>query len=653
MFRFPKHGMNIKKNIFGLTVYGLLLAGISLIYLFFAGDIALFVAFLYRVLPVGTAVFLLAVLGGLLWRERFLWGWCKRIFSILCCLVLTFFVVIGILTSLSRLIRAPADFQITTPFFSGKTVMVFVPHQDDEINLMGGVLEQYTAAGSRVSVVFSTNGDYLTSAEIRMKEALDALAEVGVPKEDVYFLGFGDSWQSQQQDDRTASHIYNCQQAGQLWTSAAGYVQTYGTSAKDAYLTLPYTRDAYLQSIASLILEQMPDVIYCVDYDSHIDHKALDLFFEEALGNILAEHPDYAPAVYKGFCYGTAWYAEDDFSENINLQSTRKPEADVWSVSGLAYNWEDRLRIPVSTENLNRILTGNTIYRSLSRHASQNAYYHSVNILNTDKVFWQRRTDSPLYNAVFLGDGRPVEIWNNFQLRDSLDISQNRFPADGAQGAEVIEVQLPQAAYIQSLVLYDHPDVQSKILAGHVELPDGTRVPFGPLSSTGTSVPIPEQSLTTFRIFLTDTEGPSPGLTEIEAYGESPPRKTDWILALDSRDNLAADYWIEEGDQAEFRLRSFPGNLALLSENVVITLEGSERCSWEEEADILRVFCPRGEKTVVNISLNDAVSTRFCVSNPRPLVRSGIRLLQWADRHTAYAWEALSYLWNLAVSRLP
>ena len=135
MFRFPKHGMNIKKNIFGLTVYGLLLAGISLIYLFFAGDIALFVAFLYRVLPVGTAVFLLAVLGGLLWRERFLWGWCKRIFSILCCLVLTFFVVIGILTSLSRLIRAPADFQITTPFFSGKTVMVFVPHQDDEINL--------------------------------------------------------------------------------------------------------------------------------------------------------------------------------------------------------------------------------------------------------------------------------------------------------------------------------------------------------------------------------------------------------------------------------------------------------------------------------------------------------------------------------------
>jgi hypothetical protein len=246
-----------------------------------------------------------------------------------------------------------------------------------------------------------------------------------------------------------------------------------------------------------------------------------------------------------------------------------------------------------------------------------------------------------------------VEIWNDFQLRDSLDISQNRFPADGAQGAEVIEVQLPQAAYIQSLVLYDHPDVQSKILAGHVELPDGTRVPFGPLSSTGTSVPIPEQSLTTFRIFLTDTEGPTPGLTEIEAYGESPPRKTDWILALDSRDNLAADYWIEEGDQAEFRLRSFPGNLALLSENVVITLEGSERCSWEEEADILRVFCPRGEKTVVNISLNDAVSTRFCVSNPRPLVRSGIRLLQWADRHTAYAWEALSYLWNLAVSRLP
>ena len=173
------------KNLLSLMAYGALLAGISLVYLFFAGDIALFVAFLYRLIPAGAVVLLLAVIGGLIWRERFLRGWGKRLLAVSCGAVFSFLAVVGILTGLSRLIKAPQEVRVTTPFFSGKNVMVFVPHQDDEINLMGGILEQYTAAGSRVSVVFSTNGDFLTPAETRMEEALAALAEVGVPEENV------------------------------------------------------------------------------------------------------------------------------------------------------------------------------------------------------------------------------------------------------------------------------------------------------------------------------------------------------------------------------------------------------------------------------------------------------------------------------------
>ena len=114
-----------------------------------------------------------------------------------------------------------------------------------------------------------------------------------------------------------------------------------------------------------------------------------------------------------------------------------------------------------------------------------------------------------------------MEIWNDFKLRDSLDIAETRFPMDGARGAECIEVQLPQAKDIESIVLYDHPDELSNILAGYAELPDGTQVPFGPLSSTGTQVLIPNQPLAAFRIYITETEGPAPGLTEIEAYSDA------------------------------------------------------------------------------------------------------------------------------------
>ena len=117
MLRFSQHGLNTKKNIIGLMVYGLLLTGISLIYLFFAGDISLFVAFLYRLIPMGAAVLILAVIGGFIWRERFLWGWGRRMIGRLCSAVLVFFASIGILTGLSRLVKAPEDFRVTTPFF--------------------------------------------------------------------------------------------------------------------------------------------------------------------------------------------------------------------------------------------------------------------------------------------------------------------------------------------------------------------------------------------------------------------------------------------------------------------------------------------------------------------------------------------------------
>ena len=41
------------------------------------------------------------------------------------------------------------------------------------------------------------------------------------------------------------------------------------------------------------------------------------------------------------------------------------------------------------------------------------------------------------------------------------------------------------------------------------------------LSSTGTQVLIPNQPLAAFRIYITETEGPAPGLTEIEAYADA------------------------------------------------------------------------------------------------------------------------------------
>lgn len=637
----------------GLVLYGALLVCISLAYLIFAEDIALFIRFVYRLVAVGALVLILWISLRLVFRKRFPRGWGIRITALCLGLVSLFLLLTGSLAGIARLVKPEDGFTVSTPFFSGKNVMVFAPHQDDELNLAGGVLEQYVAAGSQVSVVFSTNGDCYNPAEVRMQEALSAMALLGIPEENVYFLGFGDSWQSQTQDGIPVSHIYNSTVPDALWTSASGNTHCYGLHAAESTLGLEYTRDNYLLAIQSLISRKQPDVIYCVDHDSHADHKALDLFFEEALGNVLAELPDYHPRVFKGFCYSTAWGAEDDFASTANLQSTKKPEDALWQTSGIAYDWDARLRIPVSGDNLSRILTQTTVYRALQKHFSQNAYYHSGRILNTDKVFWERPTDSLLYTAVMLADGTPVNNLNDFKLRDSSNLSENRFPDDSACAASLIQVELAQPEYMDCIVLYDHPDPESNILSGYIALPEGERVEFGPLNSTGTPsrIPIPAQQLDHFSVCITQAEGDRPGLTEIESY-HSKESETEWILPVDASDNLAADYWTDTDGTAEFRLYTYPAGSSLSMDDLQITMSGSSTCSLEVVSGTLVVHCPAGEAAVLKLSGDAQAGVCFCVSNPSVLTRTGIQLLQWADRHVSYAWEAVVYLADRVISRI-
>ena len=118
----------------------------------------------------------------------------------------------------------------------------------------------------------------------------------------------------------------------------------------------------------------MPDTIFSVDFDEHIDHRGTSLLFEEAMCNLLSLYPNYHPTVYKGFCYGTAWTAADDFYNSINLLSTKKPTDDIWDNSAFGYSWEDRIRFPINNANLNFTLSKTSAYQTLELYFSQIAY---------------------------------------------------------------------------------------------------------------------------------------------------------------------------------------------------------------------------------------------------------------------------------------
>ena len=112
--------------------------------------------------------------------------------------------------------------------YQGKKVMVIIPHQDDELNLMGGVLDELVRYGSDVYPVYTTNGDYKGWAEERIQEALNVLASIGVPADNVIFLGYGDGWSD------GCPHIYNAE-PGVIVESHTGRVETYGCKDHDAW----------------------------------------------------------------------------------------------------------------------------------------------------------------------------------------------------------------------------------------------------------------------------------------------------------------------------------------------------------------------------------------------------------------------------------
>lgn len=537
-----------------------------------------------------------------------------------------------ILLLLGLMHRYSAPFRLESPLFQGKNVLILVPHQDDELNLAGTLLSRYAENESTVTVAFSTNGDYKGLAELRSREALAVAQELGIPREQVVYLGYGDQWQHQEQNGTLRKHLYFSADGDALWTSHFGATHTYGTGLIEPYADRDYTRNGFLQDLTDLILELRPDVIYCCDYDAHHDHMALDLFFEEALAGILRKEPDYRPTVYKGFCYGTAWYAEADVLGSENLHSSTKPVWDHWERLGISYRWTDRVRLPVSDGDLSRLLSHTELYGAIRLHRSQNGHRFAENILSGDKVFFQRRTDSLLYRAVFTAGDQTVTLWNDFKLKDSEDFSA--LTNTGLAFGPEITVRLEAPAELGEVWLYDDPDPANNILAGFLLFADGTRVAFGPLDPGGgaTVIPFQPQTVDCFTLCFTDTQG-EPGLAEIEAYPGGTEEPIQLLMAMDETGDFVYDYWVDGDGTVDLRLYAYPAQVSW--EDVTVTTSGGLGCTTQLLGDTLRVTCPTGGRIRITLT-SGQVQTTFTVSNPTGLTRRFWMLLQQLDASAAH-----------------
>lgn len=307
-------------------------------------------------------------------------------------------------------------------FFNGDTVMVIVPHEDDEINVAGATIYGAVKEGLQIILVYVTNGDFQYKADIRYKEVKRMASIMSLPMENIHFLGFPDN--SGKELLATRDRVF---------INHAGFSETHGSHGIIDYPTqymggpLSYTYNNLVLAIKDIIGRFKPSTIIAIDEDVHVDHQLTSIAVEESICKVVKENSNYTPKVLKSFAYDTDFESINDYYA-MHLQSTVQNRAwivaDFLSTNNPMLLWEDRIRIPVPPDCRSLSLVGNPIFRALGAHMSQSSYKHGPKLINGDQIFWQRRTDNVVLHATVTATSGNISKINDFLRYDSYDVTK-------------------------------------------------------------------------------------------------------------------------------------------------------------------------------------------------------------------------------------
>lgn len=519
-------------------------------------------------------------------------------------------------------------------FLRDKYVLVLVPHEDDDVNMAGATIQHFVDAGSEVYVAFVTNGDSIGLSSERLYEAVACMDELGVPRENVYFLGYGDDWQG--------THLYN-RAPDEAALSLIGRDRTYGTAGLRDFATEQtgeahlYTRANCLSDIRTLVDLLFPDVIFCIDYDPHADHRMTSLLFEEAMGQLLNENPAYRPQVFKGLTYLTGWVGPRDFYTRPMTQ-TVSPDEPTWPLGTPAYRWSERVRFPVPAGYASYTLRANRVYALHSLYPSQSATLFTASVANSDQVFFERATDSLLYGERIEAASGDASVLTDFKLFDTTDVRETRFDAGvwtPAEGQRTVRCTFSSPQSLNTLTLWDNPDPAQNVLAATLTLSDGTIVEIPALDPLGASNTISfeqRDGIEWAELTLRQVEGDAAGLTEWElALREA--RDTAFVKLTDAQGEFLYEAPAAAGESIVLHLYAWPAlpEGATFSLTVTDEARGQATAATGLTADDLTVGAlERGTYRVRVVCEQDEGLYDECVLRVGdPMLKE--RLLQWFE----------------------
>jgi LmbE family N-acetylglucosaminyl deacetylase len=180
---------------------------------------------------------------------------------------------------------------LVPPIKPTDSVLIVAPHPDDETLACGGLVQVAIAAGARVSVVYLTSGDglewdillsrapmpepskMLALGRRRMGEARNAAAVLGIPSENLYFLGYPDAGLSQLIDGNYSTPF----KSRHTGATAVPYSDALSPGA-------PYTGRSLEKDMQSVITAVKPTIVLLPSiHEVHPDHRAAAGFTTEAL----------------------------------------------------------------------------------------------------------------------------------------------------------------------------------------------------------------------------------------------------------------------------------------------------------------------------------------------------------------------------------
>ena len=429
--------------------------------------------------------------------------------------------------------------------YFGTRVLILAPHPDDEINIAGNMILTLAAAKAEIFVAYSTNGDFEVSAKVRAQEAVDALKILGVPQDKIIFLGYGDGHKLSDKPTKSP--------AGHNETYAAENFVDYAKKIFGRHSS--YTKKNFKRDLKSLLLELRANIIFCVDFDSHQDHRALSIMFEEVLGEILSERNDYRPEVYKKFAYATAFTAAPDFYAT-NLRATKKPklgETDTYDfdfIDRANYVWKNRIRFPVAFSQT--ILKGNPIAEAIFAHKSQRNEWNALRILNSDEIFFERRTDSQTFSAKVTATSGDASKVRDFKIIDTNDISATPAQIENhLWRGEKIFFEWDEAIQVRRIVIYGNllDEEPAKIflrliIDNEKNSADNVKNFSATLPNRGRPLIIDVEKIFVKRAEISAVDaGKNFGLAEVEFFANAEPlRKIPPFIKLTVNDNFIYHY---------------------------------------------------------------------------------------------------------------